>query len=60
MANDSLGSSLERFLQLYQALTKGAPMSVDYNAMIESMRKDSWNSSTALFGGGGGFELQCA
>ncbi len=51
MANESLGPSLERFLQLYQTLTKGAPINVDYNAMIQSMREDSWNSSTAQFGG---------
>ncbi len=51
MANESLGPSLERFLQLYQTLTKGAPINVDYNAMIQSMREESWNSSTAQFGG---------
>ena len=54
MTNTSLGTSLERFVQLNKALFRGAPNNADYDGMVRSMNATSWNSGTAKAGGGCG------
>ena len=50
MANDSLGSALDRLVHLNNA----APNNADYNAMVKSMSATGWDSGTAQAGGGCG------
>jgi len=54
MSNASLGTPLERFVQLNKALFSGAPNNADFDGMITSMNATGWDSGTAKAGGGCG------
>ena len=51
MANESLGSPLDRLIHLYNTTYGGGPLNSDYDALIYFMRESSWNSGTVLAGG---------